>query len=257
VSGLPSALTASESWERIKFFAARGAFPHCALLAAPAELQLQAAADLAAMLLCEAGSGKDECAACRAWSNGNHPDLITGGEPGKPPTIGDCREIIRDIAYKPAVSSKRCALIFSADLMQLPAANSLLKLAEEPPDHGIIIFTAADENRVLPTIRSRAWLLSLPDGGRSGEETAPPSTAEEWEKWTEKNSGLEFDEFLKQFDPWISRLAGSGDYDGAWRAERLKALLSTGRLSRTMAIDLTLLALKEGIDFEHLFGDFW
>lgn len=257
MSGLPVSVTGLESWNRLKLFAARGVFPHCALLSAPEDLQLPAAKEIIKMLLCAGRGGEDGCAACRAWSGENHPDLILGGEPGKPPAIGECREIIRNMAYKPVVSEKRCALIFSSDLMQLPAANSLLKLAEEPPDHGIILFTAADENRVLPTLRSRAWTLSLWGGERPREKENPPSSAEEWEKWTEKNSGLEFEEFIKQFDPWISRLNALGKYADAWRAERLKTLLSTGRLSRTMAMDLTLLALKEGIDFEHLFGDFW
>lgn len=255
--GLPAALTASESWKRLNFFVARGVFPHCLLLSAPEDLQLLAARETARMLLCGSRSGADGCRACRAWSDDSHPDFLCGGEPGKGPQIEECREISRNMAYKPVVSEKRVAVFFSSDLMQLPAANSLLKLAEEPPGHGIILFTAANINRVLPTLRSRAWTIFLEGGGDPPEEEQLPLAGDEWERWTEKNSGLEIEEFLKQFDPWISGLARSGDYGRAWRAERLKTLLSTGRLSRTMAMDLTLLALKEGIDFEHLFGDFW
>jgi DNA polymerase-3 subunit delta' len=49
----------------------------------------------------------------------------------------------------------------------------------------------------------------------------------------------------------------SGNHEEAARVERLRILLESRRLSRTMALDLTVLALKEGIVFEHLFGDFW
>jgi DNA polymerase-3 subunit delta' len=73
----------------------------------------------------------------------------------------------------------------------------------------------------------------------------------------EKNSGSEIDDLIPQLEPWIGFLTESGDHASAGKMERLRILLETRRLSRTMALDLTVLALKEGIAFEHLFGDFW
>jgi DNA polymerase-3 subunit delta' len=137
-----------------------------------------------------------------------------------------------------------------------PAANSLLKLAEEPPEHGVVFFLVSEEDRLLPTLKSRAWKVSLHDG-KKAEKKFVPSSPEEWSRWTEKNSGIEIDDLLLQLEQWIRHLVESGDHEEAGRAERLRILLESRRLSRTMALDLTVLALKEGIVFEHLFGDFW
>jgi DNA polymerase-3 subunit delta' len=140
--------------------------------------------------------------------------------------------------------------------MLLPAANSLLKLAEEPPEYGVLFFLVSEDDSMLPTLKSRAWSVSLRGAGRK-EKKASPSTPEEWSRWVEKNSGSEIDDLIPQLEPWIGFLTESGDHASAGKMERLRILLETRRLSRTMALDLTVLALKEGIAFEHLFGDFW
>jgi DNA polymerase-3 subunit delta' len=240
----------------LRTLAALDRFPHCITISGPEQLHDAMAREISEMVLCLNHTGRDECPACRAWSDGNHPDLIRGGEPGKAPAIDACREVIRAMAYRPVVSKKRCALIFSAERMLLPAANCLLKLAEEPPDHGVVFFLVSEEGRLLPTLKSRAWTVSLPSG-RDTEKKNPPSSPEQWSRWTEKNSGIEMDVFLAQFDPWIRHLVDSGNHEEAGRVERLRLLLESRRLSRTMALDLTVLALKEGIAFEHLFGNFW
>jgi len=60
------------------------------------------------------------------------------------------------------------------------AANALLKVLEEPPDDTTIILTAADPERLLPTIRSRLVTLRIPrvadDEVRRflGQELDPP-----------------------------------------------------------------------------------
>ncbi|HPK06162.1 MAG TPA: hypothetical protein PK773_00035 [Aminivibrio sp.] len=253
---LPASLTASESWSRLCSLAALDHFPHCVILSAPEELHGFVAREIAEVLLCLNRTGGDDCNACRAWSGEDHPDLVRGGEPGKAPAIDACREVIRAMAYRPVVSKKRCAVIFSAERMLLPAANSLLKLAEEPPEYGVLFFLVTEDDSMLPTLKSRAWSVSLRGAGRK-EKKASPSTPEEWSRWVEKNSGSEIDDLIPQLEPWIGFLTESGDHASAGKMERLRILLETRRLSRTMALDLTVLALKEGIAFEHLFGDFW
>jgi len=46
-------------------------------------------------------------------------------------------------------------VIFEAELLNSPAANSLLKFLEEPAEDTIICLLANNENRLLPTVRSR------------------------------------------------------------------------------------------------------
>ena len=253
---LPAALTGSAAWGRLSSLGASGLFPQCVALVAPEETHGALAVKVAQKALCLNGKGADDCPACMAWSGDEHPDLIKGGEPGKAPTIGSCREIIKTMAYRPVVSEKRCGVIFSADRMLLPAANSLLKLAEEPPAYGILFFLLEDEGRLLPTLKSRAWVLSF-NLGRQGEKKPFPGSSEEWSRWVEKNASSETDHIIAQFNLWIGASLESGDFTSAGRIERLRLLLESGRLSKTMALDLTVLVLKEGIVFEHPFGDFW
>ncbi len=56
---------------------------------------------------------------------------------------------------------------------------------------------------------------------------------------------------------WIRFLIDAGEYEPAGRVESVRLILEKKRLSRTMSLDFTVMALKEGIVFEHLFGDIW
>ncbi len=70
--------------------------------------------------------------------------------------------------FKPLKGSRRVFLIDQIDRAGEQAANSLLKTLEEPPDHLILLLTAANPYDLLPTIRSRAVSLHL--GPVSDEE---------------------------------------------------------------------------------------
>ena len=63
--------------------------------------------------------------------------------------------------YKPLKGTRRVFLIDQADRAGEQAANSLLKILEEPPDHLILIMTAENVYDLLPTIRSRSVILNF------------------------------------------------------------------------------------------------
>jgi DNA polymerase-3 subunit delta' len=181
---------------------------------------------------------------------------MQGGTVGTPPTIDACREIIRWTAYRPVLAARKVAVFFAADRMALPAANSVLKMAEEPQEYAYSIFLLSNPDLLLPTIRSRAWTISLQPAERAAA-LPPPSTAEEWIYWMEKNADTEVDGLVAQFAPWIRHEVENGHPEAAARLDRLRMLLKTGRLSQTMSFDLIVWALKEGIAFEHVFDDIW
>ncbi len=245
-----------EAWKRMASLALEGSFPHSCALVTAEDFHTEIALGIAKMLLCNNGRGGDGCPVCASWSGGQHPDLVVGGAPSQPPSIDTCREIINTTAYRPVVSPKRVVVLFAADRMMLPAANSLLKLAEEPPEYVHILFMLSDEKLFLPTLRSRSWTVSLPLH-RQEERYSPPRTDEEWVRWIEKYAKAEVDELIMLFTPWISFEIERKAYERAAKLERLRLLIQTKRLSRTMVLDLIVLALKEGIVFEHSFGDFW
>ncbi|HSW37187.1 MAG TPA: AAA family ATPase [Candidatus Saccharimonadales bacterium] len=55
----------------------------------------------------------------------------------------------------------RLALIEDAHTMTVEAQNALLKLLEEPPANTVIVLSAAHEQSLLPTIRSRVQKISV------------------------------------------------------------------------------------------------
>ncbi len=93
----------------------------------------------------------------------SHPDFVTFAPDGplRQISIPQMRLLKERAQFKPLHGSHRVFLIDQLDRANEQAANSLLKVLEEPPDHLIILMTAANAYDLLPTIRSRSVSLSL------------------------------------------------------------------------------------------------
>ena len=93
----------------------------------------------------------------------SHPDFITFAPDGplRQLSIQQIRTLKERAQYKPLRGSHRVFLIDRLDRANEQAANSLLKLLEEPPDHLIIIATAENIYDLLPTIRSRSIVFQM------------------------------------------------------------------------------------------------
>jgi DNA polymerase-3 subunit delta' len=91
-----------------------------------------------------------------------HPDVLV--IPPDPPQLliklGQVRSVIREIYRMPA-EAKRAVYIFTSSAFMKEAANSLLKILEEPPSHASILLLAENLGDLLPTIRSRAGIFRL------------------------------------------------------------------------------------------------
>jgi DNA polymerase III subunit delta' len=87
-----------------------------------------------------------------------HPDFLTFPPDGplRQITIEQMRLLKERAQFKPLHGPRRVFLIDHIDRANDQAANSLLKILEEPPDHLIIIMTAENPYDLLPTIRSRS-----------------------------------------------------------------------------------------------------
>ncbi len=92
-----------------------------------------------------------------------HPDLLI--IPPDPPQLliklGQVRQAIHVAFYRPPVESRRTFTIFTSSAFMKEAANSLLKLLEEPPEHTSLVLLTENPQELLPTIRSRAVLHRL------------------------------------------------------------------------------------------------
>ena len=92
-----------------------------------------------------------------------HPDVLI--VPPDPPQLliklGQVRQVIHVAYYRPPVESKRTFTIFTSSAFMKEAANSLLKVLEEPPGHTSLILLTENPQELLPTIRSRAVVHRL------------------------------------------------------------------------------------------------
>ncbi len=75
--------------------------------------------------------------------------------------ISSIREISRFISLKINDVKYREIIISEAHLLTTEAQNALLKNLEEPPEGNIFILITDDVNKLLPTVRSRCWILNL------------------------------------------------------------------------------------------------
>ncbi len=112
-------------------------------------------------LLCFNHAEQDNCESCRLLnstdSSTGHPDFIylRPEEGSKNIKIDQVKEILKQGAFAPVLSQNKVCIIDGADKMTVDAANSFLKLLEEPPAGWIFILIATAEAAVLPTVLSR------------------------------------------------------------------------------------------------------
>ena len=91
-----------------------------------------------------------------------HPDVLI--IPPDPPQmmikVDQVRRVIETIYYRPSEARER-VYIFTDSAFMKEAANSLLKILEEPPEFATIILLSENSGELLPTIRSRAMVVPL------------------------------------------------------------------------------------------------
>ena len=74
--------------------------------------------------------------------------------------VDQVRRVIETIYYRPAEGRER-VYIFTDSAFMKEAANSLLKVLEEPPEFATIFLLTENAGELLPTIRSRSMVFTL------------------------------------------------------------------------------------------------
>jgi DNA polymerase-3 subunit delta' len=91
-----------------------------------------------------------------------HPDVLI--IPPDPPQmmikVDQVRKVIDGIYYRPAEGREKIFIFTDAAFMK-EAANSLLKILEEPPEFATIFLLAENAGELLATLRSRSMTVSL------------------------------------------------------------------------------------------------
>lgn len=158
----------------------------------------------------------------------SHPDFVTFAPDGplRQISIQQMRLLKSRASLKPLKGNWRVFLIDGIDRANEQAANSLLKILEEPPPHLILIATARNPYDLLTTIRSRSvpfQLGRLPeDEMRAFAQTRGLDHTERRLRLASGSPGMALSLDLEAYDQRreamlaLLRVAGGLDSFGAW-----------------------------------------
>jgi DNA polymerase-3 subunit delta' len=117
-----------------------------------------------------------------------HPDVLV--VPPDPPQmmikVDQVRRVIETIYFRPGEAKER-VYVFTDSAFMKEAANSLLKVLEEPPEFATIFLLTDNAGELLPTIRSRSMIVTL---GALPEAEIEDYLAKHRPDWTAKQRAL-------------------------------------------------------------------
>ncbi|MGL5042179.1 MAG: hypothetical protein ACRC6X_03625 [Culicoidibacterales bacterium] len=125
--------------------------------------------------VCDALEGSvvcQKCTACQRVASGNFVNniVITKNPEKKSVGIEEMKQLQNIFTISADASGARFFCIEEADLVTVQGANSILKFLEEPFGETIGFLFVKNEQKLLPTIRSRAQILRVVGVEISGEE---------------------------------------------------------------------------------------
>jgi DNA polymerase-3 subunit delta' len=120
------------------------------------------AAWLACAVLCDKSAGSElnccgECAGCKLFAAGSHPDLlwVAPEEDKQQISIDQVRAATERLTKTSFRQGYKVAIVTPAHLMTPNAANSVLKTLEEPAPRSLLVLVTSQPSMLLPTVRSR------------------------------------------------------------------------------------------------------
>lgn len=240
-------------WRDLISFIERGTVPNAIGIQIRLPWQEETLHALASHILCEKGTACGTCRSCRAWVDGEHPDLLIAGAPDTPSPVEECRAKAGELSIIPVVAPVRLLAFYAPEKMSPGAVNSLLKITEEPPSRGRILYMM-NKAEILPTLRSRLWMLSF-SLEEEVEPLQPPTSQNEWLSWlqrNEKNDSLQWYNLAHGYASWLFQ---NGDLLRASSLRQLAETAMTTHLSSSMWADLLFLLLREEYPFGNVFDD--
>ena len=101
----------------------------------------------------------EKCRNCKLIEQGEFPDVTLIKPVNQIIKTERIRELVGQFSQAGIESQQQVFIIEQAEKMHPNAANSLLKVIEEPQSEVYIFFLTSDEEKILPTIRSRTQIF--------------------------------------------------------------------------------------------------
>ena len=99
-----------------------------------------------------------------------HPDFRWVVPDGAMIKVDQVRALNAFAVQTPQIAKRKVAAVFDAHLLNVNAANTLLKTLEEPPQNTHILLCTPYWSRLLPTIRSRCQYLRMSADARQARD---------------------------------------------------------------------------------------
>jgi DNA polymerase-3 subunit delta' len=151
--------------QMLKNMLSTGRMPHALLFVGPDGVgKMKTAMITAAALLCHATENQPcgQCASCLKIRQGIHPDFsIVQQVDASNIKIEQIRALQQAAVIAPYLGKYKMCIIEDAETMTTQAANSLLKVLEEPAINMVFILIAARRHLLLDTIISRCRVMSF------------------------------------------------------------------------------------------------
>ena len=103
-----------------------------------------------------------ECRSCRLIAEEDFSDVTVVRPQNQIIKTERIRELLKNFSQSGVEGNEQVFIICEAEKMHLNAANSLLKMIEEPQSDVYIFLLTSDENLILPTIKSRTQVFHFP-----------------------------------------------------------------------------------------------
>ena len=171
----------SRQWSMISSFVKNEQFPHALLLQGQEGMgKYHFAVKVASTWLCSQRDSNSEacgiCQSCKLFKAGTHPDFFTlmPEKSGSALKVDQVRHFAEKIFLSGQYSDRRVVIVNPVESMTIEAANSFLKLLEEPPAGVVLLLLSSSPGQLLATLKSRCIKLSFP--------IPPFELTEEWVK---------------------------------------------------------------------------
>ena len=144
----------------------RGTLAHAYLLVGNVNMGTVAlATEVALRLFCphqdDQGHPDRTCPECQRVLSGNHPDVVVARPEGRQIKVDQVRYLKAEFSKTGVEGEKKVFIIEGAETLTGSAANSLLKVIEEPGPGVYIFLLTPNKNAVLQTVQSRCQVIEL------------------------------------------------------------------------------------------------